>query len=172
MTQRSFGCCDIYRSRKESILLNTVNFIDADGCSPRLGHYAGLILTHVLRCRPAEELGEALAVVKGAQSRTDDGAEAVQPSSAASAAENVGARIPDGAASQRLPVGEDDAVSGASVLTGEPVHLYVMGDRCLRWPPAGCGSGVLCSADRPLCTRAVSAVYDCCLCPAGLLPAH
>ncbi len=94
-------------------------------------------MTHGLTRRPAAELGEALAIVKGAQRRAADGANTAQPSSAAGVTNGVGAApvaaargsTPDGAASQRLPVGEDDAVSGASVLTGDPVHLYVMGDR-------------------------------------------
>ena len=109
------------------------------GAAPQFGR-VNLTLTHGLKHRPAAELGEALAVIKGAQSRAADGAQTAQPSSAAGATNGVGAApdptarasAPDGAASQRLPVREDDAVSGASVLTGEPVHLYVMGDRFVR----------------------------------------
>ena len=98
--------------------------------------------THQQR-RAAKELGEALAAVEGAHSRSADDRQTGQPSSAASTADRADAapdpiaRLPNGAASQRMPVGEDDAVGGASVLTGEPVHLYVMGDRSVR-PARSC----------------------------------
>ena len=37
--------------------------------------------------------------------------------------------MPTGAAPQRVAMGEDEAAGGCGVLSGDPVHLYVMGDR-------------------------------------------
>ncbi len=115
-------------------------------------------------------------MVKGAQSRTANGQQTAQPSSVAGPANGIvappdaaaRASTPDGAASQRLPVGEGDAVSGASVLTGEPVHLYVMGDRSVRCPDHAVVADACnaCSADAAVRLRQQRAT----LCPAGSSP--